>query len=97
MSIIRRYMDYMDRRHVALRPYDRGLSLGGALFCAAAIGYVLGADRIGPAKAASLLLFTGLLLGSLQDLVTSRWLRSVVLPISSTVVLLVAAVIFYRV
>src|SRR4051812_41054958 len=96
MSIIRRYVDYMDRLHESRQGRLRAFSLGGALFCAAMLGYILGVGRLGPIDAGSALLFTALLLGSLEDLVSPRWLRVVVLPIGFFVSWILAAVMFIR-
>jgi hypothetical protein len=93
--MIRRYVNYMDRLHESRQGF-RGLSLGGALFCAAMLGYVLGSDRFGPSKVGSLMLFAALLMGSLQDLVSPRWLRLVVLPAGFLVLWILAAVMFFR-
>ena len=95
MSIIRRYIDYMDRFDEG-RQDLRGFWLGGALFCAAALGYTLGSDHFGPNRMGFLLLWTALLLSSLQRLVLSQWLRHIVLPIGYFVLGAIAIVMLIR-
>src|SRR5438477_197280 len=93
MSIVQRYFDYMDRHS---QP-NRALSLAGALFCAAFIGFLLGSDRGGPGRARFVFLFTGLLLLFLRDLVVGpRWLRFVLLPITSLVLLITSFAILVK-
>src|SRR5947207_15342337 len=93
MSIVQRYVDYADRHS---RP-NRALSLTGALFCAAFIGFLLGSDRGGPERARFVFLFTGLLLLFLRDLVGGpRWLRFILLPITSLVLLITSFAMLVR-
>jgi len=89
-------MDYMDRLDVSAPAGNRGLSMGFALFCAAAFGYVLGSDRVGPGKAGFVVMFAAMLLSNLQNLVGPRLLRRVVLPILSLVLLAISAVMLIR-
>ena len=95
MSIIRRYVDYMDRQAAAF-PTPRWLSLGGALFCAALIGYVLGSDAFASGRIGFLLMFTGMLMGALQDFVISRWVRFIVVPAVGGALLISSAVMLVR-
>jgi hypothetical protein len=94
MSIIRRYMDYMDRLDASRRSTPRGSSTCLALFCAAALGYVLGSCHFGRGQAAFAVLLMAMLLSNVQDLVSPRWIRVVVLPITVLVLFIIAGVMF---
>ena len=83
-------------RSAAAYPAYRGLSLGAALLCAAYIGYLVGSDHVGPGRAGFVVMFSGMLVGALQDFVTWRWARFVVIPALSVILLVISAVMLVR-
>jgi len=96
MSIIRRYLDYLDRLHPAPKCIPRSSSLATAVIAAGATGYALASSHFGRDRVTLILLFAASVAFGLQGLVGPRWLRLGILPIASLILSALGLVTFIK-